>query len=56
MTKLMLCGCTEGDAADLLPLAKSSLRAPKMTLSGKDVPYDVTQRAYVCEICRLSLR
>ena len=47
MTKLMLCGCTEGDAADLLPLAKSWLRAPKMTLSGKDVPYDVTQRAYV---------
>ena len=50
MTKLMLCGCTEGDAADLLPLAKSWLRAPRMTLAGQDVPYDVTQRAYVCEI------
>ena len=50
LTKLMLCGCTEGDAADLLPLAKSWLRAPTMTLDGKDVPYDVTQRAYVCEI------
>ena len=47
MTKLMLCGCTEGDAADLLPLAKSWLRAPEMTLDGKAVPYDVTQRAYV---------
>ncbi len=49
MTKLMLCGCTRGDAADLLPLAKSWLRAPKMTCSGKEVPYDVTQRAYVLE-------
>ena len=43
----MLCGCTEGDAADLLPLAKSWLRAPEMTLDGKAVPYDVTQRAYI---------
>ena len=50
MTKLMLCGCTEGDAADLLPLAKSWLRAPRMTLAGREVPYDLTQRAYVCEI------
>ena len=50
MTKLMLCGCTEGDAKDLLPLAKSWLRAPKMTCGGKEVPYDVTQRAYVMEI------
>ena len=47
ITKLMLCGCTEGNAADLLPLAKSWLRAPQMTLDGKEVPYDVTQRAYV---------
>ena len=47
MTKLMLCGCTKGDAADLLPLAKSWLRAPKMTCDGKEVEYDVTQRAYV---------
>lgn len=47
MTKLMLCGCSRGDAADLLPLAKSWLRAPKMTCGGKEVPYDVTQRAYV---------
>ena len=61
MTKLMLCGCTEGDAADLLPLAKSWLRAPEMTLDGKAVPYDVTQRAYVvasfpAEAGNLSLR
>ncbi|MBR6347189.1 MAG: LamG domain-containing protein [Bacteroidales bacterium] len=47
ITKLMLCGCTEGDAADLVPLAKSWLRAPKMTIDGNEVPYDVTQRAYV---------
>lgn len=47
MTKLMLCGCTKGDAASLLPLAKSWLRAPKMTCDGSEVPYDVTQRAYV---------
>lgn len=47
MTKLMLCGCTKGDAADLLPLAKSWLRAPKMTCDGKEVEYDVAQRAYL---------
>ena len=47
MTKLMLCGCTEGDASSLLPLAKSWLRAPEMTCDGAVVPYDVTQRAYV---------
>lgn len=49
MTKLMLCGCTEGDAASLLPLAKSWLRAPRMTCTGEEVPYDVTQRAYVAQ-------
>ena len=49
MTKLMLCGCTEGDAASLLPLAKSWLRAPRMTCNGEEVPYDVTQRAYVAQ-------
>ena len=47
ITKLMLCGCTDGDAADLLPLAKSWLRAPRMTSNGAEVPYDVTERAYV---------
>lgn len=47
MTKLMLCGCTDKDADDLLPLAKSWLRAPGMTCNGKDIPYDVTQRAYL---------
>ena len=46
ITKLMLCGCTEGDAADLLPLAKSWLRAPRMTCNGAEVPYDMTERAY----------
>ena len=47
MTKLMLCGCTEKDADGLLPLAKSWLRAPTLTCGGVEVPYDVTQRAYV---------
>ena len=47
ITKLMLLGCTEGDAVDLLPLAKSWLRAPKMTCGEVEVPYDVEQRAYV---------
>ena len=46
MTKLMLCGCTEGDAASLLPLAKSWLRAPELSCNGIPVPYDVSQRAY----------
>lgn len=50
MTKLMLCGCTEGDASSLLPLAKSWLRAPKMLFDGKEVSYDMTQRAYVLDI------
>lgn len=49
ITKLMLCGCTRGDAENLLPLAKSWLRAPKMTCDGQDVPYDVTQRAYMAK-------
>lgn len=47
MTKLMLCGCTEGDAADLLPLAKSWLRAPRLLCGGSEVTYDLSQRAYV---------
>ena len=47
MTKLMLCGCTRGDAASLLPLAKSWLRAPELTCDGVEIPYDVEQRAYV---------
>ena len=47
ITKLMLLGCTEGDAVDLLPLAKSWLRASRMTCGEVEVPYDVEQRAYV---------
>ena len=47
ITKLMLCGCTRDDAQDLLPLAKSWLRAPRMTCAGEEIPYDVAQRAYV---------
>ncbi|MCR4921947.1 MAG: hypothetical protein K5945_09655, partial [Bacteroidaceae bacterium] len=49
MTKLMLCGCTEKDAGDLLPLARSWLRAPQLkVLSGPCAggDYDMTERAY----------
>ena len=49
MTKLMLCGCTDKDAAQLLPLAKSWLRAPALTvLDGpcEGGQYDRTERAY----------
>jgi len=46
MTKLMLCGCTNQDAAGLLPLAKSWLRAPKMYLGKQEITYDLTERAY----------
>lgn len=49
MTKLMLCGCTDADAQDLLPLAKSWLRAPRMEYRGGEVPYDIEQRAYVMD-------
>ena len=49
MTKLMLCGCTKGDASSLLPLAKSWLRAPRLTYNGVEVLYDRTQRAYVLQ-------
>ena len=49
MTKLMLCGCTQGDAISLLPLAKSWLSAPKMTCDGIEIPYDMEQRAYVAD-------
>jgi hypothetical protein len=56
VTKLMLLGCTKGDAASLLPLAKSWLRAPKMTCNGAEVPYDVTQRAYLPSSLTGSLR
>lgn len=49
MTKLMLCGCTDKDAADLLPLAKSWLRAPRLRIVEgpcKGGSYDMTERAY----------
>ena len=56
MTKLMLCGCTLEDAPGLLPLAKSWLRAPRMTSGGAEVPYDVTQRAYLASAGSSSFR
>lgn len=49
MTKLMLCGCTDADAVDLLPLAKSWLRAPSALIGGTPLRYDLTQRAYVTD-------
>lgn len=48
MTKLMLCGCTDKDAAELVPLAKSWLRNPDVSIDGKPLGYDLTQRAYIC--------
>lgn len=56
MTKLMLCGCTMDDAAGLLPLAKSWLRAPRLVSAGLEVPYDVTQRAYIASSSASSFR
>lgn len=50
MTKLMLCGCTDKDAADLLPLASSWLRAPKLFLGSREVEYDLAQRAYTVAV------
>jgi hypothetical protein len=50
MTKIMLCGLTDKDAGDLLPLARSWLHAPKSKLVGEafhNDGYDPTQRAYV---------
>ena len=47
VTKLMMLGCTQGDARSLVPLAKSWLRAPKMTCAGEAVEYDVKERAYM---------
>ena len=42
----MLCGCTDKDAGDLLPLAKSWLRAPQILLSGSPLIYRFEERAY----------
>ncbi|MCX6877568.1 MAG: Ig-like domain-containing protein, partial [Verrucomicrobia bacterium] len=50
MTKIMLCGLTDKDAGDLLPLARSWLHAPQAKLVGESFHndgYDPTQRAYV---------
>lgn len=49
MTKVMLCGCTDKDASDLIPLAKSWLHAPAMTWNGREVGYDFLQRAYILD-------
>lgn len=56
ITKLMLCGCTNKDAADLLPLAKSWLRAPQMTCDGEKVDYLLTERTYVIKEARMPLQ
>jgi hypothetical protein len=50
MTKIMLCGLTDKNVEELLPLAKSWLRAPKVITNSKafvNKGYDQTQRAYV---------
>lgn len=50
MTKIMLDGLTTKPAAELVPLAKSWLAPPKLTLTGatfRTDGYDPTQRAYI---------
>jgi hypothetical protein len=50
MTKLLLCGLTDSDAASLLPLAKSWISPPPgMLIQGAagEVQYDPSQRAFV---------
>jgi nicotinamidase-related amidase len=50
LTKIMLCGFTDKNAGDLLPLAKSWLRPPALRLRGEAFQsngYDQTQRAYL---------
>ena len=50
MTKIMLDGLTTKPAAGLVPLAKSWLAPPKLTLTGatfRTDGYDPTQRAYI---------
>jgi len=50
ITKVMMHGLTNKSAAELVPLAKSWLSAPKVELSGQgfqSAGYDLTQRAFV---------
>ncbi|MBI4581638.1 MAG: LamG domain-containing protein [Planctomycetes bacterium] len=50
MTKIMLCGMTDKPIEKLLPLARSWLRPPRLTVNSaafSDEGYDPTQRAYV---------
>ncbi len=51
MTKIMLCGMTDrGEAVELLPLARSWLRPPRMEILSKGFEggqYDPTERAYL---------
>ena len=50
MTKIMLCGMTDRPIEELLPLARSWLRPPGLTLDSEafsNEGYDPTQRAYV---------
>ncbi len=51
-TKIMLCGLTKKSARELMPLARSWLRPPALSVSAgayKSHGYDPTQRAYVLE-------
>jgi hypothetical protein len=50
MTKIMLCGMSDKKVEELLPLAKSWLRAPQLTIDSElyiNHGYDQTQRAYL---------
>jgi hypothetical protein len=49
VTKVMLCGFTNKDARDLIPLAKSWARAPELEQRAESITsdgYDLTERAY----------
>ncbi len=50
MTKIMLCGLTDKPVEELLPLARSWLRPPTLTVTSAafaNEGYDPTQRAYI---------
>jgi len=65
MTKIMLCGMTDKKVEELLPLAKSWLRAPKIVIDSDtfiNEGFDPTQRAYILtckepsKLCQIKLK
>jgi len=65
MTKIMLCGLTDKKVEELLPLAKSWLRAPEIVIDSDafiNEGFDPTQRAYILtckepgKLCQIKLK